>query len=157
MSTVMTELSNRVPDNMHLSCLAAMIWGYCEWFRICMAGDVWLTARECRDFDFAREAALCNHAALTRVSQLLGRGWFPQKRATHMLDHALRSSCITGLNLGHHWCFADEDFFGRRVELGERLHAKTMPLRLIQRYLCGAGAALCAGQGAAIIMIRITL
>ena len=129
--SVVTDESHRAPENTHLSRCSAMLWGYCSIFTICREGDLWLTDKEAVKLEFSREAALYNNAALSAERP----NRFPQKPKHHELDHALRESTRSRLNLGHHWAFSDEDFIGRIARLARAVHATSMPYRILSRYM----------------------
>ena len=131
LSSVATAESNRQDENVHLSRCSAMLWGYCSIFTICREGDLWLTDEEVVKLEFSRQAALYNNAALS----LDKPHRFPQKPKHHELDHAIRESCRSHLNPGHHWAFSDEDFIGRMAKLGRSVHRTTLMYRMLQRYL----------------------
>ena len=121
LTEVAFEACERWPQDVLVSHMAAMLYGYSKIFDVCCNGQIWLSVAEANELKIARKMSLRNNAVLTSLCP----PHFPQKPKLHLCDHALRSAETSFLNPTAHWAFADEDFIGKIKVLRARCHTKT--------------------------------
>ena len=126
----------------HNSAVAGTIFGYIRSLEICKASGTWLSDDAAGELETCRIAALECHAFLAHEAHRSSRDnvWVTKPKH-HIYDETLRRACRERLNPGNHWCFADEDFVGKVVQIsrfvgGGRARAEGTLRRYLLRLHC---------------------